>query len=386
MNPGDAFNSHKRLVQIMIPKSLPQLVGRGGLSWFDLVLYGRLQLHKAIDADSCHVYRETLASELHTSIDTVDRGLAALVKAGLISRKRRGPGHENQYTFLWCAALTGSLRGKGNVSPESATLRSHESADLRSQGADESAELRPMSPQPCGSESADLRSDIKEEKIPEKNPEKITAAAAAIPAHPDLAAWPAAAAAVRLQFPTSDDHAIEKIIQVAQGTKPDITDEGLAWAIERATKRKQESAMLYVRTIPEVLKSAGIEANLLYRAASEEAEREQAQKKAEFDAAMQAIDERRRRALLCKKCQGQGVVCLPGLLIAWCDCDARHARQAREPEYVEQYNADMERIAASFKPNGKPKRTAPDPIRDDADFERQRAKEIPEEERVSGDE
>ena len=159
MKAGETFNPHRQLIQINIPISL---IG-SGLSWFDLVLYGRLQLHKAKDADSCFVGLTTLASEMAVSIASVKRGLTDLIDAGLIERKRGGRGHENVYTFLWADVLTGSLRSR---------MATDDSSGVSHQRMDDSSNLNHMMAQFCTHDGSILSRPYKEEKIPEKIPEK----------------------------------------------------------------------------------------------------------------------------------------------------------------------------------------------------------------------
>jgi hypothetical protein len=169
MKPGEPFNAHRRLVQIMVPVSL---IGAKGLIASDLLLYGRLQLHKGKGSDSCFVGLDKLAEEMHVDVASIGRGLNRLCDAGLIARKRQGRGRVNVYAFLWADLLTGSLRG----AHDSASVRNQEgssdSAPMRDQGAHDSASVRPMIPHPCSFDSASVRSAYKEEKIPEKIPIK----------------------------------------------------------------------------------------------------------------------------------------------------------------------------------------------------------------------
>lgn len=79
---------------------------------------------------------------------------------------------------------------------------------------------------------------------------------AALPA--DAAAetgWPLFAAEVRERFPTAGDSLINKIAESAIAEFPPVTDENLVCAVRAATVAKQQSAALYLTTIPEVIRS-----------------------------------------------------------------------------------------------------------------------------------
>ncbi len=154
---GEAFAPHMLFVSLPVPISI---AADPKLSWFAKILYGRLRLH-AGKKDSCFVRLETLGQELGTSIDTVGRGLKELIDAGLVARRRRGPGKENVYFFTWHPSLEQSLNA-----------RSSDSAKVRNQEASDSADLRCKTPQICGDPAAKVRNHYKEEKVLEKVPLK----------------------------------------------------------------------------------------------------------------------------------------------------------------------------------------------------------------------
>ncbi len=69
------------------------------------------------------------------------------------------------------------------------------------------------------------------------------------------ASFPLSAAAVRTNFATADDDMIGRIVLAAQSVVPQIEDHELVAVIQKATKRNQESAALYLHTVPEVVRT-----------------------------------------------------------------------------------------------------------------------------------
>jgi hypothetical protein len=165
MTPGQPFNPYRQFKNfVIIPIAV---VESDQLSMGARIAYGRLACHKATDSTDCFVKRETLASELKVSVDTVDRYLKELTTLALIKPIRRGQ-QQNAYRFLGHEMLSPSLK----ESADSLSQEPPESADLRSQEAEQSGQI-------CGAESADLRIRVgksaeryKEEKGFEKGLEK----------------------------------------------------------------------------------------------------------------------------------------------------------------------------------------------------------------------
>lgn len=72
--------------------------------------------------------------------------------------------------------------------------------------------------------------------------------------------WPLAAAAIRERFPATDDKLIVELIMLAiakciEKEAEPITDQQMAEVVRTATRPGQQSAALYKKTIPEVVKS-----------------------------------------------------------------------------------------------------------------------------------
>jgi hypothetical protein len=420
---GQRFNPHRRFIELMIPVSLVMLVGKGGLSWFDLILYGRLKLHKAKDAETCWVRRETLARELNAGLDTVDRGLTALKRAGLIEAVRHGRGRENEYAFLWSDTLAESLRA---CSDESADLRSQtadkyapESARLRSQKRSESADLPPLSPQICGSESADLRSHYKEEKIPEKIPEKISSSSEYVEGSTATTTMPISASKPKKPEPdqagapdgyliagrtTKAEAALRELLVAEKYPVPDgefpstelaglFTDTGakvadFRAAVEAIASRTRKDPPItwryWLRAIRNELPTQkrrrsgeypeiGGRERFLRRVDREtENTHDEPANGPEYPDISEVLRERdaeRERRQVprpkkpdCSLCQDEGTIHeSTGVFssIRWCDCAAAERRKAAEELYVDKFNADMAAIAKRFE-RFKPRAADPD--------------------------
>jgi hypothetical protein len=143
MKPGDRYNPHKRLLQIHIPLGM---VESGRFSPIALVVYGRLQFHKNPRADSCFVYRKTLAQELKISIAKLDRAIRELCAGGVIRVQKRGPGQAAEYVFLYSELFDDSaLVTSQDVhleQVEAVDQEQSDSAPMRSQERSNSARLR----------------------------------------------------------------------------------------------------------------------------------------------------------------------------------------------------------------------------------------------------
>lgn len=149
---GQPFNPYRRLVQLMVPKTLAECVA---ISRLAKLLYAWLQFLKGPDSDRCRVHQARLGSALGVSVDTIARGLKELVDSGLLKIERRGRGNENVYIFLFCELLRGSLR-----------VSALESADVRVHALEkpDPAESRGMMPQACSNDSATVRPPYRKEK------------------------------------------------------------------------------------------------------------------------------------------------------------------------------------------------------------------------------
>ena len=196
MRPGEPFNSHGKLRQVMIPISLfgdrlgqkrahwPQAAVKAVVSDQALTLYGVMQYHKANNSTRCMAGAATLAAELGVSRDTIERRASELADAGLIKVIRTGGGKENQYEFLWSEHLTGSLRRAPDdaaelrhpaVGTDAAEVRhqtgDHPAGDIDDHPSDhpegdltasDTAGLPPVMPHNCGDDAADLPLAYKE--------------------------------------------------------------------------------------------------------------------------------------------------------------------------------------------------------------------------------
>jgi len=204
-----------------------------------LILYGVMQYHKAPGSTRCEAGPTTLSQELGISIDTVERGVAALVRAGLIRVIRTGGGRENQYEFLWSDHLAGSLKS------DSADLRSQadqdDSAELRTHNRGVSADLPPMTPQNCGNDSAELRLPYKEEETSVRDNRR------------DSAKEDVVARAVRQFFPEADKRIVELIRRAARARFQHATDDEIALAVKRSHKSGQRGPGLFLSTVPDEL-------------------------------------------------------------------------------------------------------------------------------------
>lgn len=134
-----AFNPYS-LHAIRIPLGM---VTYQRLSWGAKCLYGRLALHRGKKEDGyCRPGLDTLASEMGSSIDTIDRWLKELIGEGFIQRSRRGR-LAAECIFLEHPCLSNS-------------------AELRNQET-------PSIPQPCGVEkpanSADLPAQFRNSAV-----------------------------------------------------------------------------------------------------------------------------------------------------------------------------------------------------------------------------
>ncbi len=157
MNPGEPYSPQGLFNAYQIPVSV---VASRSLGWLAKILFGVLKWH-ARRSDRCFVRLDTLSRETGASTDSVERAIAELTAARLIERKRRGPGRENEYVFLWEPDhLSKSLK----VPADSAKVRNQDSAKVRNQAATDSAEVRCKIPQKCGTDSAEVRSLLKEEE------------------------------------------------------------------------------------------------------------------------------------------------------------------------------------------------------------------------------
>ena len=121
-----------------------------------------------------------MADDLGASADSVGRWLRELIDAQLIVRKRRGPGRAAACEFVWHSALdSADLRNVDSAEVrnqqvlDSADLRNVDSAEVRNQQVLDSADLRNVdsaelgrkTPQDADQDSANMRSDIKEETV-----------------------------------------------------------------------------------------------------------------------------------------------------------------------------------------------------------------------------
>lgn len=334
--------------------------------------------------DHCFPSFERLAEDLGKPERQVRADLPRLIEAGLIVRSHREGRRANTYRFLWHAMFE----------RQDTTGQTDDDAQFERQ--DTTGQPTKPEPRAAGngeferSKTVDLSGRILPANYSRELLKGTAAAATEVSDHPaDTGDWPAAAAAVRLRFPTTDDAMVSRIIAAGHAAKADLGDQELADAIDRATLealRTQRSAALFLRTVPEVLKSAGVKQESEAKSRAEwqqrvEREREhqtgQTVEEPEAGEAHHQADRARR----CRTCRGEGTVTQHGtLLIAWCSEDCEAARRKREtvPEYVEQYNLDMARIAASFeapKPrrNGKPAKL----IECEADLLEQLEREMP---------
>lgn len=152
----------------------------------------------------------------------VERGLAELAKANFIVR----------------------YEASGNKFIAIPTWKKHQNPHVK--------EVASTIPAPCehsastgnsGTSPADCGLPITDSCIPVF---PVTAAAAA---------FPSAAAAIRSRFPTVDDEMIGRIFEAARAECPGVEDHEMVAVINKATKRGQESAALYLHTVPSVVKS-----------------------------------------------------------------------------------------------------------------------------------
>src|SRR5579872_2947315 len=94
----NAHHQEERLSESFNPYSLHsihiplEMVAYPDLSWGAKVLYGRLALYlgKPRPGARCNPNLETLAANMGTSVDTIDRWLKELTEQAFIKRRRRG--------------------------------------------------------------------------------------------------------------------------------------------------------------------------------------------------------------------------------------------------------------------------------------------------------
>lgn len=89
----------------------------------------------------------------------------------------------------------------------------------------------------------------------EPQPQQSTETAEPPPLEPDDEGWPETRAALGGMFPLSDSVVVNQIIQAARKAEPDIGDEALAELLSKSKKSGQNSAGLFVRTIPAALRN-----------------------------------------------------------------------------------------------------------------------------------
>lgn len=72
---------------------------------------------------------------------------------------------------------------------------------------------------------------------------------------PEKSSWPVTSMAIRSRFPTTDDGKIAEIVSAALAAYPEATDNDIGDAVNHASKSSQKSASLYLKTVPEVLRT-----------------------------------------------------------------------------------------------------------------------------------
>lgn len=152
------FNPYE-LHAIRIPLGL---VEYSGISWGAKVLYGRLALFRGRKQDGyCHPSLQTLATEMRSSVDSIERWLRELTTHGFIKRQRRQR-QAAECLFPAHPCLLDSATLPNQEPLDSATLRFRvgnsavlDSANLRSPNKEENVH-RKRSLKTCASDDAQM--------------------------------------------------------------------------------------------------------------------------------------------------------------------------------------------------------------------------------------
>jgi hypothetical protein len=73
----------------------------GEITATDLHVYGTVARHAHNSTRYARLFQATIAREAGTSLATVSRAIARLIRAGCITAERRGQGHPNRYFLPW---------------------------------------------------------------------------------------------------------------------------------------------------------------------------------------------------------------------------------------------------------------------------------------------